>query len=297
LEDGGSFGGSGSVVVTSNGDLTLSDGGQFTISADFDNQGSVSVSDDSTLVLSGSGSCSGSFDLGSVLNGGNLEITGDYQLTCGTSGAGGSLTFNSATTRDYAINATTYTLAKLHATGHSVVTATANTINKVVISGKLIVSGSAQFVVDTSVQVSADVTVTADATLEIVSGGLSCAQAKFNETATYVVHVASETIAKLEVSGEAEFEGTIQLKLNNFEFEESTQVTVVTYASHSGAFGTVDASNTGSASARRSLLGSGDVAVNYEDTKAVASASGSSGASTVSVSVGVATVAGLLALY
>jgi len=280
--------GSGSLNVTGFFYYSKS-GGSVQVNATFSLTGSLQVSNGAQVQITGTGWCDasngGSIALGSSGQGGELEITGAWNHgNCIPTGGGGNLTFNSATTTNYALAQGTYAIAYLKATGSAQIWAVA----VVSFNGGVWLAGTARLYVNQTTTVVANVTATANAIIEVEGANLHAAAVQFGSSTTYILHAATAIPPTVVATGEIAFSGTINV-LSQVVIDATENVTVATYTGFTGMFTNVDVSVAASASSdahtsSRRLL-STTYSVSYGPTNAQAYKSGSNGASSLSPSV------------
>jgi len=254
--------------------------------------GSLAVSNNATLVVSGSGWSSGSINLGASGQGGTLVIQGAWSHSSTPSGGGGTIVFSPSVSNDYNLVAGTYAVLWIKAKqqAHLWVSAASSTV----ISGSLWVQDSARVTVNQTLTVAQAITVAGSGILEVAEADVMATAVTFQSSSQYILFAATSNPPKVTVSGEATFSGTIHI-VSQPLVAGTANVTVAVYASYTGAFGTVTAAANGNvgmgvhpmyATSRRLLSSSSNGAcVNYGNTSAEAYSCNSNGVTGLSPSI------------
>lgn len=253
--------------------------------------GSLSITNNHTVVVnSNMGWSSGSINLGAVGNGGNLVIQGMWSHSQAPSGGGGSITFKPSVSASYALVAGTYSVAWVKAQGmaHLWVSAATSTA----ISGSVWIQDSAKVTVNQTLSISQAITVAGSGVIEVAGANVMATTATFQSSSKYILYASTANPPKLTVSGQATFSGSIHI-VSQLLVDGTSNVTVCTYASRSGTFGSVSAAASGMIGMEfhpiyvtsRRLLANNAYAVNYGSSSADAYGYHGNGASNFSPSI------------
>jgi hypothetical protein len=280
--------GSGWLNVTSSF-TAMTSGATVQVNSGFVLSGSLTVSNNHTVVVnSNSGWSSGAINLGASGQGGTLVIQGMWSHSMAPSGAGGTIAFKPSTSTTYALVAGTYSVASVKVQNQARLWVSAATSTAV--TGSLWIQDSAKVTVNQTLNVGQAITVAGSGELEVAGADVMATTVEFQSSSRYTLHAAASNPPKVTASAQATFAGSVHI-ISQALVAGTANVTVVAYASHTGAFGSVSASATGTVgmalnsmySTSRRLLSYSDYKMNYGSTSA--EAYGYNGAASLSPSI------------
>jgi len=287
--------GNGTFLILATGHLFFSQNtnSHYDIFAKFQTDGNVTSENGAEIVVHGDAVCHPTSDifLGATGHGGKLTFTGTFDTYCVRLAHGdGTMSVSSESTRTYTLEAVTYAFGKLEVAGQS----TVQFAGEATVQGQVTVGGSANLMIQHATTVQNEVQVTGQSTLTMSGAALTCAALTIESGSTYAVHATQDTAAQaiLTASGAATLDGSINVVLDaGFSIDVGSEVAVLHYASHTGAFASLSVNN----GAKRST---DEYSMRYDDNVAVvvrASTTHTSGAQSIVASIFVVLAALLVA--